>query len=61
MHPLQIAAYRRMSPAEKLERIAAFQLSLLGLLKAGIRSRHPEWTEEEVASEVRERMLYAVS
>lgn len=61
MHPLQIRAYRRMSVAEKLDRLAQLHESGRALLAAGIRMRHPEWSEQEVQHEVRERLKYGVS
>ena len=61
MHPLQIRAYRRMSPAEKLDRMADLYQCACAFHEAGIRMRHPEWTDEEVRRELRESILYGVS
>lgn len=46
-HRAQIEVYRRMSPQARLR--VGFELSAFGrqLLKDGIRSRHPEYTEHE--------------
>ncbi len=61
MHPVQIDGYRRMTPTEKLERLAAFQRAGREMLKCGISAQHPEWTDAEIEREIRERMLYGVS
>lgn len=61
MHPLQIKGYRAMTPAEKLDRLAQMWDCRRALMAAGIRSRRPEMSEEEVAGEVRERILYGAT
>jgi hypothetical protein len=61
MHPLQIAAYRRMTPAEKLDGMARLYWEAREILEAGIRMRHPDWTDQDVADEVRMRMLYGTT
>ena len=61
MHPMQVRAYRKMSVAEKLDRMAKLHECGRALLEAGIRMRHPEWSEEQVRAEVRAGMLYGVS
>ncbi len=61
MHPLQIKAYRAMAVAQKLDRLADLYECGRALLAAGIRMRHPDWSEDQVAREVRETMLYGVS
>jgi hypothetical protein len=61
LHPVQIAGYRRMTPAEKIDRIAAFWKGTREMMAAGIRMRHPGWTEERVAAEMRRQTLYGVT
>jgi hypothetical protein len=61
MHPLQVAKYRQMSPAEKLDALAEMYRLGRSLLATGIRMRHPDWDEAAVERDVRERMLYGVS
>ena len=61
MHPLQIRAYRKMTPAEKLDRMAELHAGACALFAAGVRMRHPDWSEEEVRREVRAAILYGVS
>ncbi|EDY19890.1 hypothetical protein CfE428DRAFT_2479 [Chthoniobacter flavus Ellin428] len=61
MHPLQIRAYRRMTPAEKLDRMAALYESTQQFFAAGVRMRHPDWSEEQIKREVRDSILYGVS
>jgi hypothetical protein len=59
LHPEQIRAYRRMTPAEKLG--VAFQLyrAARELKAAGLRMQHPDWSEEAVQVKVREVFLRA--
>ena len=61
MHPLQIARLRRMTPAEKLDAMAQLWAAARELTRSGIRTRHPDWTEEQVARELRDRTLYGIS
>ena len=61
MHPLQIRAYRGMSAAQKLDRLADLCECATAMLVAGIRMRHPDWSEKQIEQEVRERILYGVS
>ena len=61
MDPRQVAAYRRMSVAEKLDDMARLYWVARELVATGVRMRHPEWSEEQVEREVRERMLYGVT
>lgn len=61
MHPMQIAAYQRMSFAEKLDDLAQLYWAAREAAASGARMRHPEWSEEQIEREVRERMLYGAT
>ena len=61
MHPMQIAAYRRMTPAQKLDCLAEMYRFSRSLAEAGIRMRHPDWDDAAAKCAVREHMLYGVS
>ena len=61
MHPKQIEAFRRMTPAEKLHLAARFMRDARRLKAAGLRMLHPDWTAEEIAEAVRKAFLYARS
>jgi hypothetical protein len=61
MHPLQIRAYRKMTPAEKLDRMAQLYESAQQFFAAGVRMRHPDWSEEQIKRAVRDSILYGVS
>jgi hypothetical protein len=58
IHPAQIEALKRMTPAQKLAAIS--QMWNLGreLMATGIRMRHPDWDESAVWEEVRRRLIY---
>lgn len=45
---LLIAAYRRMTPAEKLDRVWSLRRAVHERARVGIRLRHPEADEREV-------------
>jgi hypothetical protein len=55
-HPLQVEAYRRMSPAERLE--AGFQAMAFVRehLRARFRGLHPEWSPDQVETAVARRI-----
>jgi hypothetical protein len=59
LHPAQVAAFRRMTPAEKLEIALQLRQAAWELKAAGLRTQHPEWSEEQVQESVREIFLYA--
>jgi hypothetical protein len=61
MTPEQARIYRAMAPAQKLALAARFQLGARDLKAAGLRSQHPDWSEEKIRSRVRELFLYAAS
>ncbi|MBI3929654.1 MAG: hypothetical protein HY319_29200 [Armatimonadetes bacterium] len=56
-HRAQIEAYRRMTPGRRTE--LAFQMSYLvrETARAGIRSRHPDYSETEVEMALRRLIL----
>lgn len=59
MNPQQIARLRAATPAEKFAQIAAMRDNAVELQKIGLRMRHPEWSEAEIESEARLRIMYA--
>ncbi len=52
---------RKMTPAQRLE--AAFRLywTARSVKEAALRARHPDWSDERVAREVKEAFLHARS
>ena len=51
--PSQIESLRRMTPSQRLAKGLRFLKMARGLLEAGVRARHPEWTLAQVAAETR--------
>lgn len=49
---LQLEGWRRMSPAEKLQRVADLNAAVRQLAEARIRAEHPEYSETEVKLEL---------
>jgi hypothetical protein len=54
-----VAALRRMSPAQKLEAVAELYWTARRLKAAGLRRQHPEWTEAQVETALRDAFLHA--
>ena len=48
---------RRKTPAERVEMIASANRTMRQLIEGRLRTRHPEWTDAEVAAAIARRML----
>lgn len=59
MHPEQLRIYRAMTPAQKLEVVRGLYNTAWQFKAAGLRLQHPEWTEEQIESKVREIFINA--
>lgn len=53
--------YKSMSPAEKWNQVCQLRQMAWQLKAAGLRSQHPDWTEEEIQHSVRKIFLYATT
>jgi hypothetical protein len=51
--PEQLAIFRRMTPARRLSLAEQLYWSVRELKAAWLRSRQPDWTDEQIAQEVR--------
>jgi len=58
LHPLQIERIRQMSLGERLDRGLAFLRAAREFMAAGVRTRHPEWSEEQALAEARRLMRH---
>ena len=58
LHPLQIARIREMSLGERLGRGLAFLRSAREFVAAGVKTRHPDWTNEQALVEARKLMRH---
>ncbi|HEY7375703.1 MAG TPA: hypothetical protein VIF57_26335 [Polyangia bacterium] len=56
-HAAQVEAYRRLGPAGRVRVAARLSADTRALARAGIRARHPSYTEEEVDLALR-RIIY---
>ena len=54
---LRVQAYRRMTPAERVEIAAAMYEDAIALVRASILYRHPDITPDDLEYEVRRRVL----
>jgi hypothetical protein len=61
LHPAQIAAYRRMTPEQKLAQASALYWQARALKAAWLRTQHPMWSEAEIEARVREIFLLATT
>jgi hypothetical protein len=52
----QAERFRAMTADEKVRLSHALWVEARDVTAAGVRARHPDWTEEEVAARVRELM-----
>ena len=57
--PEQFAIYRRMTPEQRWREANRLYWSARKMKAAFIRSQHPDWTESQVESEVREIFIRA--
>lgn len=57
--PEQLAIFRGMTPARRLSLAEQLYWSARELKAAGLRSRHADWTEEQIAQEVRRLFTHA--
>lgn len=55
----QHAILRSIPPEQRLRQALRMNHSMRTLLAAGFRSRHPSWSEAEIARAVADRILYA--
>jgi len=53
----QLEALRRLAPEERLEIAAEMSEALRRLVESGVRSRHPEYTPDEMRAAVAEILL----
>jgi hypothetical protein len=58
-HQRQVAAYRSMTPQQRLQQALRMNRIMRELLSAGFRQRHPEWDESKVKGAVADRILHA--
>jgi hypothetical protein len=61
LHPAQIGAYRRMSPADKLAQLHALYRSARALETDWARQPHTEWSEAQVEARVTQIFLRATT
>jgi hypothetical protein len=59
MHPVQIAGFRKMSIAQKFDLITMMHETGIKLRIAGMRLRHPDWSDEKLETEARRTAMYA--
>ena len=58
IHPVQLEGFRRMSPAEKVRMVGTLDHAGIRLRVAGLRLKHPDWSDEQLEFEARRSLLY---
>jgi Rv0078B-related antitoxin len=61
LHPVQVEAFRRMTPGQRLEVAMGFIEEMRELRRSILRQEHPDWTEKQIANALREFVLHASS
>ena len=61
LHPAQIDALRKLTPAQRLELGLGFIEQMRDLRAAMLRKEHPEWNERQLAEALRDFVLHASS
>jgi hypothetical protein len=59
MHPEQKKSYQAMTSEQKLRLALDLYHSARKLKTAGLRSQHPDWSEDAIRQKVREIFMYA--
>lgn len=59
IHPVQLEALKRATPAQKLEMAAALYEAGILLRMAGLRMTHPGWSDEQLGHEARRSLRHA--
>ncbi|OFZ90508.1 MAG: hypothetical protein A2W21_07865 [Betaproteobacteria bacterium RBG_16_66_20] len=59
IHPVQLEALKRATPAQKLEAVAALYDTGIRLRMAGLRMTHPDWPDERLEHEARRSLRHA--
>ncbi|MCP5465019.1 MAG: hypothetical protein H7A33_08355 [Deltaproteobacteria bacterium] len=53
--------YKNMSPAAKLKQASQLYQTAWKLKRAGLKSQHPDWSDEQIETKVKEIFFYARS
>jgi hypothetical protein len=61
LHPEQIKALRKMTPAQRLKIALQFMEEMRQLKAAALRAQHSDWTEKQIAHALREFVMHGAS
>jgi hypothetical protein len=61
LHPEQIKALRKMSPAQRLKIALEFMEEIRQLKAAALRAQHPDWAEQQISQALREFVRHGAS
>ena len=59
VHPVQLDALKRATPAQKMAAVAALYETGIRLRVAGLRMTHPDWTDAQLDFEARRSLRHA--
>jgi hypothetical protein len=57
-HPAQVAAFQRLSTAEKFERLVEMYRTAVAIKASQLRKQHPDWDESRIEHEARLAVMY---
>jgi hypothetical protein len=57
-HPAQVAAFRRLTMAERYRKIVEMYRAAVAMKASQLRAQNPEWDEERVEHEARLAVMY---
>lgn len=58
---IRVQIYRKMTPSQKWKEACRLRETAWKLKTAGVKTQHPDWTDQEVKAEVRKIFLYATT
>lgn len=59
IHPVQLEALKRATPAQKINAVAALYGAGIRLRMAGLRMAHPDWPDDRLEFEARRSLRHA--
>jgi len=59
MQQIQRDIYQQMTPEQKIEAFLRLYASAKQLMEAGMRERHPDWSQDKVERFIKQKLMYA--
>jgi hypothetical protein len=59
LHPLQIDAWRKMTPTEKMDLVTQAQQIARDAIRQRLKRQHPEWEPSKIEKETSRALIHA--